>query len=159
MTTLHIRPAPAPAAIIDRLRRRLGRELLVFGAIGIVSTAAYGALYLVFRGSIGPVAANALALVLTAIANTAANRRLTFGVRDRGRSPAAMVRDQVGGFIALAVALAITTATANLLTAFAPNAGRLVELAALTAASAASTVARFLLLRSWMTGSAQGVAS
>ncbi len=159
MNALPMRPATASAALIDRLRRRLGRELLVFGAIGIVSTAAYGVLYLVFRGSIGPVAANALALVLTAIVNTAANRRITFGVRDRGRGPAAMVRDQVGGFIALAVALAITTATANLLTAFAPNAGRLVELAALTAASAASTVARFLLLRSWMTGSAQGVAS
>ncbi len=161
MTTLPMRPAPAPAAIIDRLRSRLGRELLVFGAIGIVSTAAYGVLYLVFRGSIGPVAANALALVLTAIVNTAANRRLTFGVRgnDRDRGPASMIRDQVGGFIALAVALAITTATANLLTAFAPNAGRLVELAALTAANAASTVARFVLLRRWMSSRAQGVAS
>ncbi len=163
MNALPMRPATVSAALIGRLRSRLGRELLVFGALGLASTAAYGALYLALRGSIGPVAANALALVLTAVANTAANRRLTFGVRDGERRPdrghASMVRDQLGGLIALAVALAITTATANLLAAFAPNAGRLVELAALTAANAASTVARFVLLRSWMTGRAQGVAS
>jgi putative flippase GtrA len=146
------------------IRRRLpsrgvSREILVFGAIGIASTAAYGVLYLALRGAIGSVAANALALILTAIANTAANRRLTFGVRDRDRGPTSMLRDQVGGFLALAVALAITTATASLLAALAPNAGRLVELAALTAANAASTVARFVLLRSWISSSAQGVAS
>jgi putative flippase GtrA len=138
----------------QRASRRIGRQLLVFGAIGIASTAAYGVLYLALRTPLGSVAANALALVLTAIANTAANRQLTFGVRDR----ASMVRDQLGGLVALAVALAITTATANLLAAFAPNAGRLVELAALTAANAVSTVARFVLLRSWIAGRAQGVA-
>jgi putative flippase GtrA len=164
MTTLTAHPATASGALIDRIRRRLasriGRELLVFGAIGIVSTVAYGVLYLALRGAVGSVPANALALVLTAIANTAANRRLTFGVRGNDRG--SMVRDQVGGLIALAVALAITTATANLLAVFAPNAGRLVELAALTAANAASTVARFVLLRSWITGRAihaQGAAS
>jgi len=154
MTTLTARPV-APSAFMERLRRGVGRELLVFGVIGIASTAAYGVLYLALRAPLGSVAANALALVLTAVANTAANRRLTFGVRDR----ASMVRDQLGGLLALAVALAITTATANLLAAFAPDAGRLVELAALTAANAASTGARFVLLRSWISSRAQGVAS
>ncbi len=134
----------------DRLRHlvasRLGREIVVFGAIGVVSTAAYAVLYLVLRTATGPATANAAALVLTAVGNTAANRRLTFGVRD-GRS---MLRDQAGGLIALAVALAITTASVNVLGAIAPHAGHLVELAVLVVANALATVARFVLLRSWI---------
>ncbi len=130
-----------------RSRVRLGRQALVFGSIGVVSTAAYAVLFLAFRTVAGAVVANAIALVVTAIGNTAANRRFTFGVRD-GRS---MVRDQVGGLIALAVALAITTTFANLLAVLAPGAGRYVELAVLVVANAIATVARFLLLRAWIT--------
>ena len=135
-------------ALLGRIRHGLGRELLVFGAIGVASTAAYAVLYLIFRSTLGPVGSNALALVLTAVANTAANRRLTFGVRDRQ----SMARDQAGGLLALAVALAITTVTANLLSVLAPHAGRALELATLTLANALATVARFVLLRSWIAG-------
>ncbi len=135
-------PSPTPAT------GRLGRELLVFAAIGVVSTAAYVVLYLVLRTVSGAAAANGLALVITAIGNTAANRRLTFGVRDR-RS---MARDQLGGLVALGVALAITTASVSLLGTVAPHASRLVELAVLVVANAFATVARFVLLRSWING-------
>lgn len=141
-----LRPGGRPASLARLATSRLGRELLTFAAIGIVSTAAYAVLYLALRTVADPSAANALALVLTAIGNTAANRRLTFGVRD-GRS---MLRDQVGGLIALAVALAITTLSVNLLGALAPAAGRMVELAVLVVANALATVARFVLLRSWI---------
>ena len=128
--------------------RGLGREVLVFAAIGIVSTTAYAGLYLLFRTAAGATAANALALVLTAVANTAANRRLTFGVRD-GRS---MLRDQLGGLVALGVALAITTASVSLLGIVVPRAGRLAELAVLVVANALATVARFVVLRTWIAG-------
>ena len=139
---------PHPTGIFRRRALTgLGRELIAFAAIGAVSTAAYAFLYLLLRTASGPTAANALALALTALGNTAANRRLTFGVRD-GRS---MVRDQVGGLIALAIALAITTASVSLLSALAPQAGRLTELAVLVVANALATVARFFLLRSWIT--------
>ncbi len=148
-------PAPVPvpagdgrqATLARRAAGRLGRELAVFAAIGVVSTAAYAVLYLLLRSVAGPTAANAAALVLTAVGNTAANRRLTFGVRDR-RS---MVRDQLGGLAALAVVLAITTVSVNLLGVLAPHASRLVELAVLVVANALATVARFVLLRSWIT--------
>ena len=63
-----------------------------------------------------------------------------------------MARDQVGGLVALAVALAITTAAVNLLAILAPGAGHLVELAVLVAANALATVARFVLLRAWIAG-------
>ena len=135
-------------SLVDAAARRLGRELLVFGAIGVVSTVAYAVLYLALRPVADPTAANALALVITAVGNTAANRRLTFGVRDGG----SMVRDQIGGLAAFAVALAITTASVNVLAALAPHAGRLVELAVLVVANALATVARFVLLRSWIAG-------
>jgi putative flippase GtrA len=125
---------------------RLGREALTFASIGAVSTAAYAVLFLAFRALSGAVVANALALVVTAVGNTAANRRFTFGVRDGG----SMVRDQVGGLVALAVALAITTAFANLLAVLAPGAGRLIELVVLVAANGLATISRFILLRSWI---------
>ncbi|MCJ7710850.1 MAG: GtrA family protein [Chloroflexi bacterium] len=126
----------------------IGREVLAFGAIGIVSTAAYAVLYLVLRTAAEPAVANALALVLTAIGNTAANRRLTFGVRDGG----SMLRDQLGGLLALGIALAITTASVAVQAALAPDAGRPVELAVLVVANGLATVARFVLLRAWITG-------
>ena len=59
-----------------------------FMGIGVLSTLAYALLFLLLRGPLGAGGANALALALTAVANTAANRRLTFGVRGRERARA-----------------------------------------------------------------------
>ena len=148
-TTGHSSSLPAAARSVARslARRGIGREVLTFAAIGVASTAAYAVLYMALRSVTGPAAANGLALLATAVGNTAANRRLTFGVRD-GRS---MLRDQLGGLLALAVALAITTAAVNALGALAPQAPRLVELAVLVIANALATVARFVLLRTWIT--------
>ena len=154
-TSVRVRPAhPSgglPDAILARLRAGLGREVATFAVIGVVSTAAYAVLYLALRSALGATAANAAALVITAVGNTAANRRLTFGVRD-GRS---MLRDQLGGLAALAVALAITTASVALLGAIAPAAGRLAELAVLVVANVLATVARFVLLRAVIGGRRQ----
>jgi putative flippase GtrA len=127
-------------------RQGLPRELITFATIGVVSTAVYAVIYLALRAVVPATAANAAALVVTAIGNTAANRRLTFGVRD-GRS---MLRDQLGGLLALAVALAITTTSVSLLTVIAPSAGRVAELFVLVSANALATVARFALLRAWI---------
>lgn len=135
-----------PAQTAALLAARLGRELLVFGAVGVASTAAYGLLFLLLRPAIGAVAANAVALLLTAVANTAANRRLTFGLRGRG----SMLHDQIAGLVALGVALALTTAAVTALGAVAPHASPTVQLAVLVIANALATVVRFALLRSWV---------
>jgi putative flippase GtrA len=135
-------------AFLARIPGELGREVVSFAAIGIVSTAAYAVLYLLLRTIVGATAANAGALVITAIGNTAANRRLTFGVRDRS----SMLRDQAGGLVALGVALAITTASVQVMGALIPDAGRLAELAVLVVANALATVTRFVLLRTWIAG-------
>jgi hypothetical protein len=54
-----------------------------FLAVGTVSTIAFALLFLALRGPLGSAGANARALALTAIGNTAASRRLAFGVRGR----------------------------------------------------------------------------
>ena len=59
-------------------------QLARFIVVGVASTAAYVVLYLLLRAVMAAQAANALSLLITAIANTAANRRLTFGIRGRG---------------------------------------------------------------------------
>jgi glycosyltransferase involved in cell wall biosynthesis len=117
-----------------------------FVAIGIASTLAYAVLYLLLRGGLGPGAANALALALTAIANTQANRRLTFGVR--GRSD--LLRHHLQGALVFVLTLALTSAALDVQQTAAPHASRLVELAVLVAASICATVTRFVALRSWV---------
>jgi glycosyltransferase involved in cell wall biosynthesis len=117
-----------------------------FAAIGVLSTLAYTLLFLVLRTALGAEFANALALVLTAVANTAANRRLTFGVRGGER----LARHHVQGLCVFALALAMTTGALWLLHAIDPAPARPVELAVLIAANLAATVMRYLALRSWV---------
>ena len=136
------------ASIVALASSRLGRQLLSFAVIGVASTTAWAVLYLVLRRWLGPVGANAVALVLTAIGNTAANRRLTFGVQGRD----GLLRDHGAGLLAFGFALAITTGAAALLGAVAPHASRLVELAVLVVANAIATLGRFVLLRAWVGG-------
>jgi putative flippase GtrA len=134
-----------PTAVADlrgiaRLLRN--RQPMRFAAIGVVSTAAYLLLYLLLREATAPQAANAISLVLTAVANTAANRRFTFGVR--GRRDA--VRHHAKSLLVFLAALAVTSSALALV----PSSSRAVELVALVAANLAATVLRFLLLRGWV---------
>lgn len=121
----------------------LGRQVVRFAAIGVASTIAYVALYALLRHGLGPQPSNALALLATAVANTAANRRLTFEVR--GGEGA--VRAQIGGLLALAIALAITSASIGGLHAVASTASRAAEIVVLVAANAVATGVRFVVLR------------
>jgi putative flippase GtrA len=128
-------------------RPSLGSQAGRFAAIGIASTLAWAGLYALLRGAgLGSVPANAIALVVTAVANTSANRRLTFGIE--GRS--GLARDHGVGLLAFVVAISLTTATAAALDRVGPDAGRPLELALLAAVNLAATIARFILLRSWL---------
>jgi putative flippase GtrA len=120
-------------------------QLLRFGAVGVVSTIAYLLLFLMVRGAMGAQGANLIALFVTAIANTAANRRLTFGVR--GSSGAA--RHQFEGLIVFALGLGLTSGSLALVHAVTVP-GRGLELTALVLANLAATLLRFLLLRGWV---------
>jgi putative flippase GtrA len=127
-------------------RAQLVSQLARFIAVGVASTAAYVLLYLLLREAMGAQAANALSLLITAVVNTAANRRLTFGIR--GRTHAA--RHQVRGLIAFGTGLAVTSSALAALHAISAQPSRASEVVVLAAANLVATVVRFALYRSWV---------
>ncbi len=124
----------------------LGTQTAIFAVVGVASTVAYAVLFLLLRHLMPAMAANATALLLTALANTAANRRYTFGVRGRAEA----IRHHVQALIVFAVGLALTSASLALLSALAPAASRWVEVLVLTVANLAVTVMRFVAMRLWI---------
>ena len=124
---------------------RLGMQVVMFALVGVASTVAYAALYLWFRGAMPAQAANLLALLLTTIANTATNRRFTFGVR----GPERALRHQVQGLVIFAIGLAVTGAALRLRDASGTN-HHGVEVAVLTTANLVVTVMRFVAMRAWV---------
>ncbi len=108
----------------------------------MASTLAYLLLFVLARGPLGAQPANLLALLLTAVANTAANRRLTFGVTGRRHAG----RHHLQGLLAFALGLALTSGSLAVLHATTPPSRRL-ELTVLVTANLAATALRFLLLR------------
>ena len=144
-------PALREASIQARTpdgRRELGWQIAGFSVIGVTSTLAYIVLYLLLRNVMPALAANALSLLVTAVANTAANRRLTFGIS--GRSHAA--RHQLKGLLTFAAGLALTSGALAGLHAATASPGRGAEVAVLVAANLVATALRFLLYRTWVFG-------
>jgi putative flippase GtrA len=94
----------------------------------------------------GAQVANLLALALTAVGNTAANRRLTFGVRGRGGA----VKHQFQGFGVFLLGLGITSGSLAMLNLADPSPSTLVEITVLVIANLLATVVRFVLLRGWV---------
>ncbi|MFJ4800300.1 glycosyltransferase [Streptomyces murinus] len=124
----------------------LARQLIGFCVVGVLSTLCYLLLYSGFREFCGPQLANGLALLVSAVANTAANRRLTFGVRGRGGA----VRHQAQGLVVFAIGLALTSGSLAALDAAGGRPAHSTELAVLVTANLAATVLRFLLFRAWV---------
>jgi putative flippase GtrA len=131
---------------IEDVPKGLARQLVGFCVVGALSTLFYLFLYTGFRAFTGSQAANALALLVSAVANTAANRRLTFGVRGRGGA----VRHQAQGLVVFGIGLALTSGSLAALGAATSEPAHSTELAVLVAANLAATVLRFLLLRAWV---------
>ncbi|SCX33008.1 bifunctional glycosyltransferase family 2/GtrA family protein [Mycolicibacterium fluoranthenivorans] len=125
--------------------RSLLRQVVRFGTVGVASTIAYLLLFMALHASIGAQAANLVALLVTAVANTAANRRFTFGVRGAGAA-----RHQFEGLIVFGIALAITSGSLAGLHAFVEQPHKLVELTVLVLANLVATAVRFVLLRGWV---------
>ncbi|MEV5717818.1 bifunctional glycosyltransferase family 2/GtrA family protein [Amycolatopsis mediterranei] len=146
---------------VSRLREQLGRQpigvdapgvpprlvtqLVRFAAIGVSSTLAYLVLFLLLRTVVGAQPANFAALLVTAIGNTALNRRLTFGIRGR----AGAGRHQFEGLLVFGLGLALTSGSLALLNG-SSTPGLVLELTVLVLANLAATVLRFLLLRGWV---------
>ena len=121
-------------------------QLIWYAVIGGVMTVAYLGLYAALRVALPAQPANALAWLATAVADTAANRRFTFGIS--GRSGAA--RAQGEGLLVFGLGLAITSGSLVGLDALVANPQRLLELGVLLAANLVAGLLRFLLLRTWV---------
>ncbi|HEX2286677.1 MAG TPA: glycosyltransferase [Mycobacterium sp.] len=126
------------------------RQAVRFGAVGVVSTAAYLVLFVLLQTWLGAQAANLIALLLTAIGNTAANRRFTFGIGGRGFGIRTATRHHVEGLIVFGIALAITSGSLWVLDSVVAQPDHLTELVVLVVANLVATVARFVLLRGWV---------
>jgi putative flippase GtrA len=148
------RPEPSPAhpdAVVSRRDTGLLWQLLSFAAIGVLSTAATLLLYAFFRSSMDPLLANLLALVVTTMLNTEANRRFTFlGVR--GSSS----RVHLQGLIVFGLYYAFTSAALLALHTAVAEPTRWLELGVLLSASLVGTAGRFVLLRTWVFKSGKG---
>jgi putative flippase GtrA len=138
--------AGRPGTRRNQAARRLGEPLTAFAAIGLASTLVYAACFLALRQVMPVQAANAASLLVTAVANTAANRRFTFGIGGR----AAALRHQLRGLIAFAAGLALTAGSLAILQAADHQAGRGSELAVVIAASSAAMLLRFGLYSNWV---------
>lgn len=123
-----------------------GTRVASFVAIGVASTVAYGILFLLLRGALPPAAASAVALAITAVANTAANRRMTFGVRGR----AGALRHHALGAIVYLLTVALTSGALAVLSAADPDPSQLLEVGVAIAASLCATVTRFVAMRWWI---------
>lgn len=121
-------------------------QVLRFGLVGAVSTVAFALLYLFLHGTLGAQQANFVALLLTAIGNTAANRRFTFGIS----GPAKLFTQQFQGLVVFLLAWSITSSSLAVLHAVnaVPPPGH--ELMILTGANILATLMRFVLLRIWV---------
>ncbi|MER7766219.1 GtrA family protein [Kitasatospora sp. NPDC096140] len=122
------------------------RQLPSFLVIGVLSTLFYLALFVALRLVASSQVANLVALAVSAVANTAANRRFTFGITGSDGA----VRHQLQGAVAFLIGLGLSSGVLALLDAAVPHASRVVEVTGLVVANGLATVARFVLLKLWV---------
>jgi putative flippase GtrA len=120
-------------------------QLMRFAGVGAISTLGYLFLFVAWRPLAGSLGANALALAICTLFNTAVHKELSRGANGRLRR---------GHFLAVtaglfAVSLVLTTA-ALLLTRLVSTTSLPLELAAVTVANAMAAVLRFAALRAWV---------
>lgn len=121
-------------------------QVLRFGIVGALSTIAFALLYLVLQAPFGAQQANFMALLLTAIGNTAANRRFTFGIS----GPVKLFTQQIQGLVVFLLAWTMTSSSLAILHTVNADAPPNLELIILTGANILATLMRFVLLRVWV---------
>ncbi|ORM30589.1 hypothetical protein BFL43_18315 [Williamsia sp. 1135] len=120
------------------------RSVLVrFYLVGGASALAYVVLFVLLRFVMPSQLANVLALLISAIANTAVNRRFTFGVRGTDD----VMRHYLQGLAVFALGLAVTGGALWLLHIWISDPSRVQEVSVLLAANLVATVVRFVGLR------------
>jgi putative flippase GtrA len=149
VTGLPQRPRPRAAhpdaVVAPRRDTPLTWQALSFAVIGLASTLATVALYAIGREWWSPLEANLVALIVTTMFNTEANRRFTFaGARG------SVAKAHVQAALVFLGYYALTSLALAGLTLVVPHPSRALELVVLLAVSALGTVGRFVLLHGWV---------
>jgi putative flippase GtrA len=145
---LPTRPAPRPThpnAVVSQQDGSRLRSLAMFAAVGFAATLITLALYTVFRTWWPPLAANLVAVTMSTLFNTEANRRLTFRTRPRSLAIA-----HAQAFLVSGLYLGFTSGALLVLAAIVTTPPRWTELLVLLAASVLGTLGRFVLLSAWV---------
>lgn len=132
--------------LVPQSRPSFFGQVVRFGVVGAISTMAFALLFMLFQGPFGAQQANFLALLLTAVGNTAANRRFTFGIN----GPEKLFTQQFQGLVVFALAWLITSSSLVALHTITPDSSSTMELVTLTGANVLATLMRFVLLRIWV---------
>jgi putative flippase GtrA len=127
-------------------RHRLRGQVARFAVIGLGSTAVHLGLLAVLTGPLGAQVANLVGLVVSTVANTAANRAWTFQVRGTEQ----MARQHLQALVVFAITWACSSLALELLGVAWPHASTVTTVVVVGAANAVSTVARFTAMRSWI---------
>jgi putative flippase GtrA len=139
------RAAHPDAVVAPRRGTRPAWQAISFAVIGLASTLATVVLYAIGRKWWTPLEANLVALILTTVLNTEANRRFTFA--GTGRS---VPRVHAQAALVFLGYYALTSFALLALTSLVAHPSWALEVAVLLAASVCGTVGRFLLLRGWV---------
>jgi putative flippase GtrA len=115
------------------------RQFVRFAAVGLVNTAVFLVIYLLFRTVVPATAANLLATFLTTVTGTSANGKVTFGVHGH-----IGLRRHARSMVVTILGLVITTGALNLAGTAAG------ELVVLVMAGAVAGGIRFVLMRHWV---------
>jgi putative flippase GtrA len=127
-------------------RHRLRGQVARFAVIGVGSTVLHLGLLAALTGPLGAQVANLVGLVVSTVANTAANRTWTFQVRGTEQ----MARQHLQALVVFAITWVCSSLALELLAVAWPRASTLTTVVVVGAANAVSTVARFTAMRSWI---------
>jgi glycosyltransferase involved in cell wall biosynthesis len=120
-------------------------QLLRFAGVGVISTLGYLFLFIAWRPMLGALGANAVAMAIATLFNTAVHRELS-----RGRGGLVRRGRMILVLLSLyAISLALTTG-ALLLAGALTSRSLVIELIAITVANAVAAVFRFSILRAWV---------
>lgn len=124
---------------------RVRTQGIVFVVAGIVTTGVHAGIFLALRDALDPIAANLTATILTTIANTEFNRRVTFGGDSRSAS-----RWLISVGLTVTYYATYSTASLFLLHVFVDHPTAAQQTATIVTAAILGGIARFLLLRGWV---------
>jgi glycosyltransferase involved in cell wall biosynthesis len=120
-------------------------QLLRFAGVGLISTLGYLFLFVAWRPLAGALGANALALGICTVFNTAVHRELARGADGQPR------RRRYAGIVVGLLATSLSLTTLGLLGADLISSTSLpLEMAAVTVGNAVASVLRFAVLRAWV---------